>query len=215
MTNRSEVMVKSCRDSLTESIWRFNLNSADTRLSLCLAQVTRWALGSWRLQLVVMRPTEYRKGDNWAPFVSETVTLDVDAKAGLGSSHALTHPWQAKLRKLTIKKSLSYGIKTFHCTVNMVAHWKKPMSKIYIYIYVNIYCLLRLHHFQQMGQRHLQSITAVKGVCACLFTMKGCIRRQVAILISHFPTQVQKVLLFSQFHSQLLLGTTLLYRKQD
>lgn len=29
VTNRSEVMVKSCRDSLTESIWRFNLNSAD------------------------------------------------------------------------------------------------------------------------------------------------------------------------------------------
>lgn len=69
-----------------------------------------------------------------------------------------------------------------------------------------------------MGQRHLQSITAVKGVSACLFTMtqemKGYIR-QVAILISHFPTQVHKVLHFSQFHSQRLLGTTLLYRKQD
>lgn len=107
-----------------------------------------------------------------------------------------THPWQAKLRKLTIKKSLSYGIKTFHCTVNMVAHWKKPMSKN-IYIYVNIYCLLRLHHFQEMGQRHLQSITAVKGVCACLFTMKGFIRRQVAILISHFPTSPESPPLFT------------------
>lgn len=130
----------------------------------------------------------------------------------LGEAAMFFHLLLASKYMRTSKQFLTY--KNFHCTLNMILHWKKSVLKIYIYI-----CLIKLTKFLAKGTNRdiYRSITTVVkdgSECArmCLFTLIWGIRRKkimlkkIALLKSHFSIKVQKVsFLVSQFYSQLSL----------